>query len=215
MSLVKEKAQELIKELNELTKGDIFPKAKVDDENNVYFLAFLKLFKKPEEPSKIEPNISALESDDVNPEYEKYLEDVKEYHKNLLIYNKLKEFVNLIIKTDNDFYSALVKFGFDKWDDYKNRQKLHYIYNCEIGVDDNKGDETKFKLYEMSVFKAQVDHGMYPDESYYKNIPDWMIDIKSYTDLIIPYNCSTVYLYNPTQKAVIDLRKDELFLIPE
>jgi hypothetical protein len=215
MSLVKQKAQEIIKELNELTKGEIFPKAKVDEEKNVYFLAFLKLYKKPEEPAKIEPTISALESDDVNPDYEKYLEDVKVYHNNLLIYNKLNEFVNLIIKNDDDFYSALVKFGFDKWDDYKKRQKLHYLYNCEIGIDDNNGGEKKFKLYEMSVFKAQVENGMYQDDSYYKNIPDWMIDIKSYTDLIIPYDCSTVFLYNPTQKAVIDLRKDELFLIPE
>jgi hypothetical protein len=215
MSLVKEKAKEIINELNELTKGEIFPKAKVDEEKNVYFLGFLKLLKKPVEPAKIEPTISALESDDVNPDYEKYLEDVKEYHNNLLIYNKLKEFVNLIIKSDNDFYLLLENFGFDKWDDYKKRQKLHYLYNCEIGIEDNKGDEKRFKLYEMSVFKAQVENGMYPDESYYKKIPDWMIDIKNFTELIIPYDCSTVFLYNPEQKAVVDLRKEELFLIPQ
>jgi hypothetical protein len=215
MSLVKEKAQELIKEINELTKGDIFPKSKIDDEKSIYFLGFLKLLKKPEEPSKIEPTISALESEDVNPEYEKYIDDVKEYHKKLEIYNKLKEFVNLIIKDNDEFYDKLEKFGYQKWEDYKTRQKLHYLYNCQIGVEDKEGKETKFKLYEMSVFKAQVDNGMYPDESYYKNIPDWMIDIKSFTDLIIPYDCSTVFLFNPEQKAVIDLRKDELFLIPQ
>jgi hypothetical protein len=215
MSLVKEKAKELIKELNELTKGEIFPKAKKDEESNIYFLGFLKLLKKPEEPSKIEPTISALESDDVNPDYLKYVDDMKEYHNKLTIYNKLKEFVKLIIKDKNDFYDTLEKFGFDKWEEYKKRQKLHYLYNCEIGIEDKEGEEKKFKLYEMSVFKAQVDHGMYPDESYYKNIPDWMIDIKSYTDLIIPYDCQTIFLFNPEQKAVVDLRKDELFLIPQ
>jgi len=215
MSLVKEKAKELIKELNELSKGEIFPKAKKDEESNIYFLGFLKLLKKPEEPSKIEPNISALDSDDVNPDYEQYLLDVKVYHNNLLIYNKLKEFVKLIIKDNDEFYEVLEKFGFEKWEEYKKRQKLHYIYNCEIGVEDKEGEEKKFKLYEMSVFKAQVDNGMYPDESYYKNIPDWMIDIKSYTDLIIPLDCQTIFLFNPEQKAVIDIRKDELYLIPQ
>jgi hypothetical protein len=215
MSLVKEKAKELIKELNELTKGEIFPKAKIDDEKNIYFLGFLKLLKKPEEPTKIQPNISALESDDVNPDYLKYLDDVKEYHNNLLIYNKLKEFVKLIIKDDPNFYDVLEKFGFDKWEDYKKRQKLHYIYNCEIGIEDKEGQEKRFKIYDMSVLKAQVDHGMYPDESYFKNIPDWMIDIKSYTDLIIPYDCQTIFLFNPEKRAVIDIRKDELYLIPQ
>jgi len=215
MSLVKEKAKELIKELNELTKGEIFPKAKIDDEKNIYFLGFLKLLKKPEEPTKIQPNISALESDDVNPDYLKYLDDVKEYHNNLLIYNKLKEFVKLIIKDDPNFYDVLEKFGFEKWDQYKNRQKLHYLYNCEIGVEDKEGEEKRFKLYEMSVFKAQVDNGMYPDKSYFQNIPDWMIDIKSYTDLIIPYDCQTIFLFNPEQRAVVDIRKDELYLIPQ
>jgi len=215
MSLVKEKAKELIKELNELTKGEIFPKAKIDDEKNIYFLGFLKLLKKPEEPTKIQPNISALESDDVNPEYEKYLEDVKEYHNNLLIFITLKDLVLLIIKDDPNFYDVLEKFGFEKWDQYKNRQKLHYLYNCEIGVEDKEGEEKRFKLYEMSVFKAQVDNGMYPDKSYFQNIPDWMIDIKSYTDLIIPYDCQTIFLFNPEQRAVIDIRKDELYLIPQ
>jgi hypothetical protein len=215
MSLVKEKVKELLKELNDLTKGEIFPKAKKDEESNIYFLGFLKLLKKPEEPAKVEPTISALESDDVNPDYEKYLEDVKVYHNNLLIYNKLKEFVKLIIKDNDEFYEVLEKFGFEKWDEYKKRQKLHYLYNCEIGVEDNQGEEKKFRLYDMSVLKAQVDHGMYPDESYYKNIPDWMIDIKSYTDLIIPLDCQTIFLFNPEQKAVIDIRKDELYLIPQ
>jgi hypothetical protein len=215
MSLVKEKAKEIIKELNELTKGEIFPKAKKDDENNVYYLGFLKLLKKPEEPVKVEPNISALESDDVNPDYEKYLEDVKVYDKNMTIYNKLKEFVKLIIKDNDEFYEVLEKFGFEKWEEYKKRQKLHYLYNAEIGIEDKEGEEKRFRLYDMSVLKAQIDHGMYPDESYYKNIPDWMIDIKSYTDLIIPYDCQTIFLFNPEQKAVIDIRKDELYLIPQ
>lgn len=215
MSLVKEKAKELIKELNELTKGEIFPKAKIDDEKNIYFLGFLKLLKKPEEPEKIQPSISALESDDVNPDYLKYIEDVKEYHNNLIIYNKLKDFVKLIIKDDPEFYDKLEKFGFDKWEDYKKRQKLHYIYNCEIGIEDKEGQEKRFKIYDMSVLKAQVDNGMYPDKSYFQNIPDWMIDIKSYTDLIIPYDCQTIFLFNPEQRAVVDIRKDELYLIPQ
>lgn len=215
MSLVKEKAVELIKELNEITKGEIFPKTKIDDEKNVYFLGFLKLLKKPEEPLKIQPSISALDSDDVNTDYLKYIEDVKEYHNKILIYNKLKDFVNLIIKDNDNFYNVLEKFGYEKWEEYKNRQKLHYLYNCEIGVEDKEGEEKIFKLYEMSVFKAQVDNGMYPDESYYKNIPDWMIDIKSFTDLIIPLDCQTIFLFNPEKKAVIDIRKNELFLIPE
>jgi len=215
MSLVKEKAKEIIKELNELTKGEIFPKSKIDDEKNVYFLGFLKLLKKPEEPKKIEPTISALDSDDVNPDYEKYIEDVKEYQNNLVIYNKLKEFVKLIIKDNENFYDVLEKFGFDKWEEYKKRQKLHYIYNCEIGIEDKEGEEKKFKIYDMSVFKAQVDHGMYPDENYYKNLPLWMIDIKSYTDLIIPYDCQTIFLFNPEKRAVIDIRKEELYLIPQ
>jgi adenylate cyclase class IV len=215
MSLVIEKCKKIIDELNELTKGDIFPKAKKDEDNNIYFVGFLKLLKKPEEPVKIQPTISALESDDVNPDYEKYINDVNEYQKNLEIYNKLNEFVKLLIKDDEDFYSVLEKFGYEKWEEYKKRQKLHYIYNCQVGVEDAEGREHKFNIFDMSVFKAQIEAGLYPDENYYKNLPEWMIDIKNFTDLIIPYDCQTIYLFNPEKKAVVDLRKDELFLLPE
>jgi len=215
MSLVIEKCKKIIDELNELTKGEIFPKAKKDDDNNIYFVGFLKLLKKPEEPAKIQPTISALESDDVNPDYEKYLEDMNEYQKNLEIYNKLNEFVKLLIKDDENFYSVLEKFGYEKWEEYKKRQKLHYIYNCKVGVDDAEGREHLFNIFDMSAFKAQIEAGLYPDENYYKNLPEWMIDIKSFTDLIIPYDCQTIYLFNPEKKAVVDLRKDELFLLPE
>lgn len=215
MSLVKEKVIKILNELNELTKGEIFPKAKKDENNNIYFVGFLKLLKKPQEPVKIEPTISALESDDVNPAYEKYLEDVNEYHKKIDIYNKLNEFVKLIIPDDEHFYNALEKFGYEKWEEYKKRQKLHYIYNAQVAVEDSEGKEHRFKIFEMSVFKAQIEAGMYPDENYYKNLPEWMIDIKSFTDLIIPCDCQTIYLFNPEKKAVIDLRKEELFLLPE
>lgn len=177
-----EKAKQLVNELNELTKGDIFPRTE-----NMYYAGFLKLIKKPLDESE------------------------------LIIYNKLKEFVNHIIKDEsgaNDFYSVIEKYGFDQWEEYKKRQKLHYLYNCEIGVDNASGEEHRFKLYEMSAFKVQVESGMYPDERYYKDLPDWMIDIKSFTDLIIPYDCSTVFLFNPDKKAVVDLRKQELFLLP-
>lgn len=153
---------------------------------NMYYSGFLKLIKKPIDESE------------------------------LIIYNKLKEFVNHVIKDEsevNDFYSVIEKYGFDQWEEYKKRQKLHYLYNCEIAVEDASGEDHKFKLYEMSTFKLQVEHGMYPDEKYYKDLPGWMIDIKSFTDLIIPLDCSTVYLFNPDKKAVVDLRKQELFLL--
>lgn len=215
MSLDLQNLKKNIDELNELTKGEIFPKAKKDEDNNIYFVGFLKLLKKPEEPEKVPVSLSALESDDVNPDYEKYINDVNEYHKKIEIYNKLKEFVNLMVKDHDDFYSVLEKFGYEKWEECKKRQKLHYIYNCKVGVEDAEGREHKFNIFDMSVFKAQIEAGLYPDENYYKNLPEWMIDIKSFTDLIIPYDCQTIYLFNPEKKAVVDLRKDELFLLPE
>ena len=52
-------------------------------------------------------------------------------------------------------------------------------------------------------------------EEYVKNIPDWMIDIKNFKDILIPFDCQTVYIYNPLQNAVVDLKTEELFLIPE
>jgi hypothetical protein len=189
MSNLKEEAEQILKELNELSKGEIFPKSKIDDEKNIYYIAFLKLLNKPKE-------------------------DEEEYETKLKIYNKLNDFVKLIIKDDLNFYDTILDFANKKFEDYKKRQKLHYLYNCEVGLDDQEGNEKRFKVYEMSVFKAQVENGMYPDENYYKNIPDWMIDIKNFTDIIIPLNCQTVFIYNPEQKAVVDLRKDELFLIP-
>lgn len=190
MSKLQDEAKKLLLELNELTKGEIFPRSPIDDEKYICYPAFLKLVKKPEE-------------------------EEEDYDLKLQIYNKLKSFVQLIITDDVNFYDTIIDFGFKTFEEYKKRQKLHYLYNCEIGIEDKDGNEKKFKIYEMSVFKAQVENGMYPDESYYKNIPDWMIDIKNYTDLIIPINCQTVFLFNPTQRAVVDIRKETLFLIPQ
>jgi hypothetical protein len=189
MSKVKEDVKKLLLELNELTKGEIFPRSQIDEEKYICYPAFLKVVKKPEE-------------------------EEEDYEIKLQIYNKLKEFVQLMITDDPNFYDTIIEFGFKKFEEYKKRQKLHYLYNCEIGIDNKEGNEKRFKLYEMSAFKAQVENGMYPDENYYKKLPDWMIDIKNYTDIIIPINCQTVFLFNPTQKAVVDLRKEELFLIP-
>lgn len=203
MSKLQDDVKLILKELNELTKGEIFPRCKIDDEKFICYPAFLKLVKKPEEKIIIKNDQTIEEIDN------------EDYDIQLQIYNKLKSFVQLMITDDPNFYETMVEFGFKKFEEYKKRQKLHYLYNCEIGIDDKDGNEKRFKLYEMSVFKAQVENGMYPDDSYYKNIPDWMIDIKNYTDLIIPINCQTVFLFNPEQRAVVDIRKEQLFLIPQ
>lgn len=83
-----------------------------------------------------------------------------------------------------------------------------------MGVNNLEGKETRFKLYDMSVLKAQIDNGIVSEE-YVKNIPDWMIDIKSFTDVVIPFDCQTVFIFNPVQCAVVDIRTGELYKIQE
>jgi hypothetical protein len=97
---------------------------------------------------------------------------------------------------------------------------MYYIYKCQIGIpkkdiNGNETDEIRFNLYDMSVLKMQHEAGgMYADETYFKNPPDWIKDIKRFTTLLLPINMATVFLYNPEENAIIDLRKDEMFLIP-
>jgi len=174
-----EKAKKIIDELIELTKGDIFPNVKIDDEKTKFITGFIKLNYEGEE-----------------------------------VQNKIKEFVNTIVTDVEDFYSVIYKFGNEKFEQYKKRQRMHYIYHTEMGVKDLQDNETRFKLYDMSVLKAQIGNKIVSEE-YVKNIPDWMIDIKNFKDIIIPYDCQTVYIFNPEQNAVVDLRSEELFLIPE
>jgi len=132
----------------------------------------------------------------------------------------INEFVNTIITDKKDFYNELVEFGYKKWDEYKKREKMYYIYKCQIGIpkkdiNGNIIDETKLNLYDMSILKMQHEvAGMYQEETYFKNPPDWIKDIKRFTILLLPINMNTVFLYNPEEGAVIDLRKDEMFLIP-
>lgn len=137
-----------------------------------------------------------------------YLKLKEEYEKDL------REYVNLIVRDKENFYDTLLEFGKKKLEEYTKRQRLNYIYQAKIGIEDKQGNEKLFDLYDMSILKIQDENfNMYP-ETYYKKIPDWMKDIKSFTDILIPLDCQTVFLYNPEQKAVIDLRKEELFLIP-
>jgi hypothetical protein len=132
----------------------------------------------------------------------------------------LNELVDTIIIDKKDFYNELVEFGYKKWDEYKKREKMHYIYKCEIGIpkkdiNGNEIDEMRFKLYDMSILKMQNEcSGMYQDDNYYKTPPDWIKDIKRFTTLLLPINMNTVFLYNPEEDAIIDLRKEEMFLIP-
>jgi hypothetical protein len=174
-----EKAKKIIDELIQLTKGDIFPNIKIDDEKTKFMTGFIKLNYEGEE-----------------------------------VQNKIKEFVNTIVTDVEDFYSVIYKFSNERFEQYKKRQRMHFIYHTEMGNKDLQGNETRFKLYDMSVLKAQIENNIV-SEDYVKNIPDWMIDIKNFKDIIIPYDCQTVYIYNPEQNAVVDLRSEELFLIPE
>ena len=176
MSIV-EKAKKIIDELIELTKGNIFPNIKIDDEKTKFMTGFIKL----------------------NYEGE-------------LIQSKIKDFVNTIVNDTDDFYSVIYKFANDRFEEYKKRQRQHYIYHTEMGTKNLEGKEVKFKLYDMSVLKMQIDHKIVSEE-YVKNIPDWMIDIKNFKDILIPFDCQTVYIYNPSQNAVVDLKTEELFLI--
>jgi hypothetical protein len=130
------------------------------------------------------------------------------------VQNKIKEFVNTVVNDTDDFYSVIHKFSNERFEQYKKRQRMHYIYHTEMGIKDLQNNETRFKLYDMSVLKAQIENNIV-SEDYVKNIPDWMIDIKNFKDIIIPYDCQTVYIFNPEQNAVVDLRSEELFLIPE
>jgi hypothetical protein len=178
MSIV-EKAKKIVDELIELTKGDIFPNIKINDEKTKFLFGFIKLNYEGEE-----------------------------------VQNKIKEFVNTIVTDIDDFYSVIYKFSNDRFEEYKKRQRQHYIYHTEMGNTDLQGKETRFKLYDMSVLKAQIENNIVSEE-YVKNIPDWMIDIKNFKDILIPYDCQTVYIFNPEQNAVVNLRTEELFLIPE
>jgi len=139
---------------------------------------------------------------------------IKLNYEDELIQSKIKDFVNTIVNDTDDFYSVIYKFANDRFEEYKKRQRQHYIYHTEMGTKNLEGKEVKFKLYDMSVLKMQIDHKIVSEE-YVKNIPDWMIDIKNFKDILIPFDCQTVYIYNPSQNAVVDLKTEELFLIPE
>jgi hypothetical protein len=176
---IEEKAKKIIEELIELTKGNIFPNIKVDDEKSKFLTGFIKL----------------------NYEDE-------------IVQNKIKEFVNTIVNDTEDFFNVIHKFANERFEEYKKRQRQHYIYHTEMGIKNLEDNETRFKLYDMSVLKAQIGNNLVSEE-YVKNIPDWMIDIKNFKDIIIPYDCQTVYIFNPERNAVVDIRTEELFLIPE
>jgi len=175
---IAEKVKKIIEELIELTKGDIFPNIKIDDDKTKFLTGFIKL---------------------------NYQDEI--------VQSKIKEFVNTIVNDVEDFYSVIHKFSNDRFEEYKKRQRQHYIYHTKIGNKDLQGNETKFRLYDMSVLKAQIENNIVSEE-HIKNIPDWMIDIKSFKDIIIPFDCQTVYIFNPDKNAVIDIRSEELFLIP-
>lgn len=176
---IAEKAKKIIDELVELTKGNIFPNVKIDDEKTKFMTGFIKL---------------------------NYDDEV--------VQSKIKEFVNTVVNDVEDFYSVIYKFANDRFEEYKKRQRKHFIYHTEMGNKDLEGNETRFKLYDMSVLKAQIENNVISEE-YVKNIPDWMIDIKNFKDILIPFDCQTIYIYNPTQNAVVDIKTEELYLIPE
>ncbi len=202
-----DKAKVKLVELATTTKGEIFPKFEKDDKVN-YLTHFIKIMNKPVKP-EYKPNLEEFndEEDKPNEQYQKYLEEVKKYEDDLKIYEELKIIIDLI--TENGFYDKLVDFAFGSWENYKNRYKMNYIYKAQVGVNNLEGKETRFNLYDMSMLKFGVETGKY-DLKYFENIPDWNKDINSFTDLIVPYDCSTVYLFNPEQIALFDLRKEEL-----
>jgi hypothetical protein len=187
-----------VEKLVESTEGNVAQKAKkIIDE-------LVELTK-----GNIFPNIK------VDEEKTKFMTGfIKLNYADEIVQNKIKEFVNTIVNDVDDFYSVIHKFANDRFEEYKKRQRQHYVYHTEVGNKDLQGKETKFKIYDMSVLKAQIDNKMVSEE-YVKNIPDWMIDIKNFKDILIPYDCQTVYIYNPEQNAVVDIKTEELFLIPE
>ncbi len=205
-----EKAKLKLIELSKERKEDVFPNFIKDDQINV-LLGFIKLINKPIKP-EYNPNLEIYNDDEDknNETYLKYIDENKKYESDLILYEKLKEIVDLV--TVDGFYDKLIDFGFGSWENYKKRFKMNYIYKTQIGVNDLEGKETKFNLYDMSMLKFGVETGKY-DLKYFKEIPDWNKDINSFTDLMIPFNCSTVYLFNPNQNSVLDLRKEELRLI--
>jgi len=205
-----DKAKVKLTELANKSQGEIFPKFEKDDKLN-YLTCFIKLYKKPEKPV-YKPKIEEIdtETEESSKEYDDYLDQVKNYEKELEYYETLKEIVDNLI--DKDFYDKLVDFGFGSFENYKKRYKMNYLYKTEMGYTDLQGNEKRFNLYDMSMLKMKVAVGDV-DENYFKEIPDWNKDIESFKDVIVPYDFSTVYLFNPDKVAVLDIRKEELNLI--
>jgi hypothetical protein len=111
-------------------------------------------------------------------------------------------------------YKHMIDYAYQKWDEYKKREKMHYIYKTKIGIQNADGDETKINLYDMSILKFQAESDCYKDtELMFKDPPMFIKDIKRFTHLLLPLNLDSMYLFNSEEKAVIDLKKDEVFLL--
>ncbi len=186
------RAKEILTELVTKTEGNIHPVV-VDGERKVLFPTFIV----------VKPKTRSGELYD--EETEKLLE----------------EYVDCICTDDRKgFYHHVMDFATKKWEEYEKREKMYYIYKTQIGIDkkDMEGNvvgEQRINLYDMSVLKIQAEvGGMYADESYFKSPPDWIIDIKRFTTLIVPINFGSVMLMNPEERCVIDMKTDKVFNIP-
>ena len=179
--------KELMFDLYKATEGQIHPKIQVEEDKVNILAGFLIITRD-------------------NTEGLKWSEEVE---------TKLDDLVTFISKdNDKEAYKRLIDYGYQKWDEYKKREKMHYIYKTQIGIQNMDGNEFKINLYDMSTLKLQTEAGLYRDtDLMFKDPPKFIKDIKRFTHLLLPLNLETVYLYNSEEKAIIDLRKDEVFLI--
>lgn len=179
-------AKAILNLLNEETKGEIFLSLPIEGtEEKAYYLNFLV----------------------IKRDYSNEIRDL------------LNDYSNCIIRDKENFFIELEKYAFTTWDEFIKRQKMHYIYNTKVGIPKRNefGEiigEKLLDLYDMSNLKLQTVHGLY-NEEYFKEIPDWMKDIKRFTKLVFPIDLQTVYLFNEQEKQLYDMRKEELIKLEE
>lgn len=173
-------AKDLIKEIAELTKGEIFLSFPIEGTDNKLTYLYLDITK------------------------------YRETNTDEILTDKLNSYCNYIIRDSPNFYYKIRDWAFSTWDEYKKRQKMHYIYKTKIGIEDTEGKEKLFNLYDLSVLKMQIENGLI-DKDVIESTPDFVKDIKRFTKLVLPLNLQTVYLVNEEERQLLDLRTEQLY----
>jgi hypothetical protein len=128
------------------------------------------------------------------------------------------EYLKALYPEQEDYYRRIADYVFKAEEELRKRERMHRIYKTEIGVPkkDFKGEvigEQRFSLFDMSALKVQEQAGMYPDDSYYREPPLYVKDIARFTQPVATLNFQSVYLLNPTERAVLDLKDYTVYLL--